>query len=82
MSLKRSLNVVGKTQEKHKTFPIPTKEEITKTGIDCNESVEAISYKRKFIDSMRFMTISLSNLVDNLAEKIRKINSKDCGCFL
>ena len=32
-----------------------------------------ISYKLKFIDSSKFMTSSLSNLVDNVAEKIYKI---------
>ena len=28
------------------------------------------------------MAISLSNLVDNLAEKNQKIKCKDCDCFL
>ena len=39
-----------------------------------------MSYKIKFIDSARFITTSLSNHVDNLAEGIHKI--KDCDCFL
>ena len=38
-----------------------------------------ISYKFQFMDSVRFMTSSLSNLVDNLAEEIHKINCK-YGC--
>ena len=29
-----------------------------------------------------FMMISLSNLVDNLAERIHKNKFKYCGCFL
>ena len=36
----------------------------------------------KLIDSARVMTTSLSNLVDNLAERIHKIKCKYCGCFL
>ena len=36
----------------------------------------------KFIDSTRFMAISLLNLVDNLAEGIHKIKCKDFNCFL
>ena len=40
-----------------------------------------ISYKVKFIDSARFMASSSSNLVDNLAEGIHKIQCKDCDCF-
>ena len=32
----------------------------------------------KFIDSVRLMASSLSNLVDNLAEEIHKIKCKDC----
>ena len=34
------------------------------------------SYKLEFTDSPRFMASSLSNLVDNLAEKIHKIKRK------
>ena len=41
--------------------------EIDKVG---NENVETISYKIKFIDSTRFMATSLSNLVDNLTERL------------
>ena len=46
------------------------------------KSVATISYKIKLIDSARFISSSLSNLVDNLAEGIHKIKCKDCGCFL
>ena len=38
--------------------------------------------KIKFIDSTRFMAISLSNLVDSLAKGIHKIKCKGCNCFL
>ena len=35
-----------------------------------------MSHKLQFIDSARFMTSSLSNVVDNLAERIHKIKCK------
>ena len=50
---------------------------VTKIDKDGNESVETISYKIKFINSARFMSSSLSNLIDNLAEEIHKIKCKD-----
>ena len=55
---------------------------MTKIDKDSNESVVTMSYKIKFIDNSRFMARSLSNLVDNLAEGIHKIQCKDCSCFL
>ena len=45
---------------------------------DGNKSV----IKMKFIDSLRFMATSLSNLVHNLTEGIHKMKCKDCDCFL
>ena len=44
-----------------------------KTDKDGNESVLTMSHKIKFIDSLRFMAILLSNLVVNLAEGISKL---------
>ena len=67
---------LGENKEKYKTFFVPIKKEITKTDKNGNESVVTISYKIKFIDGARFMTTSLSNLVDNLTERIHKIRCK------
>ena len=49
------------------------KKEATEIDKDGNKIVVTISYKIKFINSARFMAISLSNIVDNLSEKIHKI---------
>ena len=61
-----------------KTFPVPIGKDVTSTDKGDNESVVTIFYKIKFIDSARFMASSLSNLVDNLAEGIRKFKCIDC----
>ena len=40
------------------------------------------SEKVKFIDKVSFMATSLSNLADNVMERIHKIKCKNCDCFL
>ena len=75
-----NLNVLEKIQKS--TFSVPIEKEVTKIDKDGNENVVNISYKIKLIDSARFMVTSLSNLVDNVAEGIHKINCEDCDCFL
>ena len=82
MSLRGNLNVLGKIQEKYKTFSAPIEKEVTNIDKDGNESVVTISYKVKFFDSTRFMASSLSSLANNLAKEIYKIKCKDCDCFL
>ena len=59
------------------TLPVPIKKEIR----NIDETVETISCKMKFIDSMRFTVNSISNIVDNLTEEIHEIKCKNCGCF-
>ena len=76
------MNVLGKTKKNTNFFSAPIKKEITKIDKDGNESVDNISYKIKYTDSARFMATSLSNLVDNLAERFHKTKCKDCDCFL
>ena len=43
---------LGESKEKYKTFSVLIKEEITKINKDGGESIETISYKIKFIDSI------------------------------
>ena len=72
----------SENKEKYKMLPIPIGKEVIKIDKDGNESVASKSYKIKFVDSVRFMATSLSNLADNLTEGTHKIKCKDCDCFL
>ena len=67
---------LGENTEKYITFSVPIKKEIK----NKNKIIE-ITYKIKFIDSYRFMSTSLSKLVDNLSEgrhNNRCVDSKSC----
>ena len=77
----RQFECLGENREKYKTLSAPVKKKITKIDIDDNESIETISYKIKFSNSMKFIGTSLSKLVDNLTEEIQKVKYKDCGRF-
>ena len=69
-------------KKKYKAFSVLLKKKITKIDKDANESVETISYKIPFTDSMRFMRTSLSKLVDNLTEVIHVAKCKDFDFLL
>ena len=75
------IECLGKNTEKCKTFSVQIEKEVTNIVKESNESVVTISHQTKFVDGARFMASSLSNLVDNLAERIHKIKCKDCHCF-
>ena len=62
---------LGENTEKYITFSVPIKKKID------NEDLE-ITYKIKFIDSYRFMSSSLSKLVDNLSEGIYDNKCSNC----
>ena len=62
---------LGENTEKYITFSVPLKKKIE------NKNTE-ITYKIKFIDSYRFMSSSLSKLVDNLSEGLH--NNKCVNC--
>ena len=60
---------LGENKEKFITFLVPIKKESNEGG--------TIIYRIKFIDSFRFMSTSLSNLIDNLSGRI--IDDGKCG---
>ena len=66
-----NFDCLGENTEKYITFSTPLKKKIE------NKNLE-ITYKIKFIDSFRFMSSSLSKLVDNLSEGIHKNKCADC----
>ena len=66
---------LGENAEKYITFLVPIKKKIK------NKDLE-ITYKIKFIDSYRFISSSLSKLVDNLSEGIHNNKCLDCNSCL
>ena len=72
---KVNFECLGENTEKYITFSVPIKKKIE------NKDLE-ITYKIKFIDSYRFMSSSLSKLVDNLSEGIHNNKCLDCNSCL
>ena len=65
---------LGENTEKYLMFSVPLKKKIE------NKSIE-ITYKIKFIDSYKFMSVSLSKLIDILSEGLHNnkcLNCKSC----
>ena len=73
---------LGENTEKYITFSVPIKKEITKKDKNANDKITKISYKIKFIDSYRFMSTSLSNLVSNLSEGLHNDRCIDRKSYL
>ena len=70
-----NFDCLGENTEKYVKFSVPIKKNIE------NKDLE-ITYKIKFIDSFRFMSSSLSKLVDNLSEAIHNNICLDCNSSL
>ena len=68
---------LGENTEKYITFSVPVKKEIKNKKI-----IIEITYKIKFIDSYRFLSTSLSKLVDNLSEGLHNNRCVDCKSSL
>ena len=74
IEFKGELNCIGDNIEKNITFSVPMKKEV----INNNGDKKIITYKLKFIDSFRFMSTSLSELVDNMSGIFNSIECKSC----
>ena len=74
IEFKIELNCIGDNMEKYITFSVPIKKEV----INNNGDKKTIKYKLKFIDSFRFMSTSLSELVDNTSEIFKSEECKSC----
>ena len=68
---KGNFDCFGEKTEKYITFSVLLKKKIQ------NKNIE-ITYKINFIDSFRFISSSLSKLVDNLSEGIHNNKCADC----
>ena len=55
-----------KNADNCKNVSVLIEKKVTKIDKNCTGSDATISYKIKFIGSLKFMATSLSNLVDNL----------------
>ena len=60
------LNAQEKNTEIYVTFSAPIRKELD------NDNNKTITYKLKFIDSLKFMSISPSSLVDNVSDIYKK----------
>ena len=66
-------NCLAENTEKCKTFLVPVTGEVKRIDKNGKETTKTIFYKLQFIESTRFMAISLSNLADNLTERTHKV---------
>ena len=73
---KKQFTCLGENTEKYITFTVPIEKEVTRVDKNGEEVTKNTSYILQFIDSARFMTSSLSNLVNNLSEGIHTIKCK------
>ena len=67
---KGKLSCIRENMEKYITFSVSVKKE-------CDDG-KTIAYKLRFIDSFRFMSTSLSELVDNMSGNFNSIECKSC----
>ena len=64
------MNCIGENNEKYIIFSVPIKKK-------CDNG-KTITYKLRFIDSFRFISISLSDLFDNISVNFNSIECKSC----
>ena len=67
---------VKENAEKYITLKVPIEKEVTRIDKNGEEMTKNIPYILQFIDSVRFMVSSLSNLANNFSEGIHRIKCK------
>ena len=72
------LECLAENTEKYISFSVKINKKVTKKDEDGNENIVNIPYRLKFIDSYRFMMASLSDLADNLSNRLH--NKKCLNC--
>ena len=70
IEFKGKVNCIGDNMDNYITFSVPIKKELN--------NGKTFTYKIKFIDSFRFMSTSLSELVDNTSEIFKSEECKSC----
>ena len=73
---KKQFTCLGENTEKYITLTVSIEKEVTRIDKNGEEITKNVSYVLQFIDSTRFMAISLSNHVNNLSEGIHRIKFK------
>ena len=72
------LQCLGENTEKYISLSVKINKKITKKDEDGNKKIINIPYRSKFIDNYRFMTNSLSDLVDSLSNGLHSKECLDC----
>ena len=70
---KKQFTCLGENTEKHITSTVPIEKEVARIDKNGKEITKKMSYILQFVDSARFLPISLSNLVNNLSEGLHRI---------
>ena len=64
---------LGENSEKYINVSVPVEKDLKRIDKNGEEITETKSSKLKFLDRARFMAIPLSNLANNLVQRIHKI---------
>ena len=62
--------------KKHNTFTVPLEKEVKRIDKNGEQIIKTISYRTKILANARFITSSLSNLVNKLADIIHEVKCK------
>ena len=73
---KKQFNCLEENTEKYATFKVPIEEKVTRIGKNGEQITENISYIFQFIDNAKYLSSSLSDLVNNCSEGIQRIKCK------